>query len=96
MSRSWRNSNVQMEITLSQSKEPGVKNTAPKVKAGEKWNPLEAVQYAQGTLHHRDIIWQAQNGRAGFRLGDGWKAWVKAEEEANCEPFFCKQEEETG
>lgn len=33
--------------TLSQSTDPAIKNTAPTVKSG-KWNPREAVQYAQG------------------------------------------------
>ena len=36
------------------------------------------VQHAQGALQHRDIIGQVQSGRAGFGLGDGWKAWGKA------------------
>ena len=37
----------------------------------------QAVQYAQDALQHRDLIGQVQSGRAGFRLGDSWKAWGK-------------------
>ena len=64
-----------LEMTLSQSKDPAVKNTASKVKTGKKWNPKEVVQHAQGTLQHRDIIGQVQSGRARFELGDSWKSW---------------------
>ena len=67
-----------LEIILLQSKDPVVKNTAPTVKTGKKWNPRETVQHAQGTVQHRDIIGQIQSWRAGFRLGDSWKAWGNA------------------
>ena len=58
-----------LEMTLSQSKDPAVKNTAQMVKTGKKWNPREAVQHAQGAIQYRDIIEQVQSGRAGFGLG---------------------------
>ena len=64
-----------LEMTLSQSKDLAVKNTAPTVKTGRKWNP---VQHAQGALQHKDIIGQVQSGRAGFGLGDSWTAWERS------------------
>ena len=87
-----------LEMTLSQSKDPAVKNTAPTVKTRKKWNPQEVVQHAQGTLQHRDIIGQVQSGRAGFGLGDSWKAWGKAtllERRQMPTSFVCRKEEDT-
>ena len=66
------------------------------VKTGKKWNPQEAVQHAQGTLHHRDIIGQVQSGRAGFGLGDSWKAKLRIHYwRAGRTSFVREQEEET-
>ena len=56
-----------LEMTLSKSKDPAVKATAPMLKIGKKWNTRE--EHAQGALQHRDIIGQVQSGRAGFGLG---------------------------
>ena len=50
---------------MSPSKDPVVKNAAPR--DGEE----EAVQHAQGALQHRGIIEQVQSGRAGFGVSLG-------------------------
>ena len=62
---------ISLEMTLTLSKDPAVKNTTPTVNTGRKWNPREAVQHAQGALQHRDIIGQIQSGIAGFGISLG-------------------------
>ena len=43
---------------LSESMDEAIPRAAPKVAAGRKWNPREAVLYAQTVLGHRDIVAQ--------------------------------------
>ena len=40
----FKSDKTSLDMTLSQSKDPAVKNTAPVVKTGKKWNPQEVVQ----------------------------------------------------
>ena len=70
--------NTSLEMILCQCMDQAGKNTAPTMKTAKKLSPRKAVQHAEGAVQHRDIIGQVQSGRAGFGLGECWKAWGKA------------------
>ena len=55
-----------LDMTVTQSKDPVAKNTAPMVKTGKKWFNMHKAHYK-----HRDIFGQVESGRAGFGLGTG-------------------------
>ncbi len=64
-------------MTLTES-EDAVIRAPPRVVAGRKWTPSEAVQSAKSALHFRDVVGQVQHGRAGFGLIPKTPLWHKA------------------
>lgn len=43
-------------MTPTESEDAVIRTTAPRVAAGRKWTPSEAVQSAKSVLHFRDVV----------------------------------------
>ncbi len=69
---------VRLVMTLTESEDAVIRTAAPRVVAGRKWTPSEAVQSAKSALHFRDVVGQVQHGRAGFGLIPKTPLWHKA------------------
>ncbi len=69
---------VRLVMTLTESEDAVIWTAAPRVVAGRKWTPSEAVQSAKSALHFRDVVGQVQHGRAGFGLIPKTPLWHKA------------------
>lgn len=65
-------------MTLTESRDPCVAQTAPTFVTGRKWTPTAATQQAKSDLRHRDIIGLVQQGRGGLGLGEGRPSWKRA------------------
>ncbi|KAK0151658.1 hypothetical protein N1851_007036 [Merluccius polli] len=65
-------------MTLTESEDAVTQTAAPRVVAGRKWIPSEAVQSVKSALHFRDVVGQVQHGRAGFGLIPKTPLWHKA------------------
>ncbi|KPP56639.1 hypothetical protein Z043_125730, partial [Scleropages formosus] len=95
MVEEFKCANVGLELTLSGTRDPVVRSAPIKLKAGRRWNPHEAVGYAQRALEHRDVVGQVQVGRAGLGAGDPIKLWRKGKLRKMVTGFICEQKEET-
>ncbi len=69
---------VRLEMSLSESRDPCVAQTAPTLVTGKKWTPASATQQAKSALIHRDIVGNVQQGRGGLGLGESRPSWHKA------------------
>ncbi|KAL1276557.1 hypothetical protein QQF64_036180 [Cirrhinus molitorella] len=65
-------------MTLTESEDAIIRTAAPRVVAGRKWTPSEAVRSAKSALYLRDVVGQVQHGRAGFGLIPRTPLWHKA------------------
>ncbi len=65
-------------MTLTEYEDAVIRTAAPRVVAGRKWTPSEAVQSAKSALHFRDVVRQVQHGRTGFGLIPKAPLWHKA------------------
>ena len=65
-------------MTLTESEDDIIRTAAPRVTAGRKWIPSEAVQNAKSALHFRDVVGQVQHGRAGLGLIPKSPLWHEA------------------
>ncbi len=65
-------------MTLTESRDPCVSQTAPTLVTGRKWNPTAATHQAKSDLRHRDIIGIVQQGRGGLGLGESRPSWHRA------------------
>ncbi len=59
---------ARLVMTLTEYEDAVIRTAAPRVVAGRKWTPSEAVQSAKSALHFRDVVRLVQHGRAGFGL----------------------------
>lgn len=69
---------TRVEMTLTESRDPCVRDAAPNLATGRKWKPSAAVAVAKTTLRHRDIVGRVQHGRGGLGLEATTPAWQKA------------------
>ncbi|KAK0147189.1 hypothetical protein N1851_013476 [Merluccius polli] len=69
---------ARLVMTLTESEDAVTQTAAPRVVAGRKWIPSEAVQSVKSALHFRDVVGQVQHGRAGFGLIPKTPLWHKA------------------
>ena len=69
---------VRTELLLSGSKDAVVSKVVPNPIKGRKWNPRIAVQEAEATLRHTEIVGNVQIGRGGLGLGPGKPVWSRA------------------
>ncbi len=76
--------NVRTELLLSGSKDVVVSKVVPNPTKGRKWNPRMAVQEAEATLRHTEIVGNVQIGHGGLGLGPGKPVWSKREEKTSC------------
>ncbi|KAL1279298.1 hypothetical protein QQF64_025971 [Cirrhinus molitorella] len=65
-------------MTLTESEDAIIQTAAPRVVAGRKWTPSEAVRSAKSALYLRDVVGQVQHRRAGFGLIPRTPPWHKA------------------
>ena len=65
-------------MTLTESCDPCVAQTAPTLATGRKWTSSAATQQAKADLWHRNIVGLEQQGRGGFGLGESRPTWHKA------------------
>ena len=78
LTEEFKCSKVRLEMTLTESRDPCVTQTAPTLASGRKWTPSPATQQAKADLRHRNIVGLVQQGRGGFGLGESRPTWHKA------------------
>ncbi len=78
LTEEFKCSKVRLEMTLTESRDPCVSQTAPTLVTGRKWNPTAATHQAKADLRHRDIIGIVQQGRGGLGLGESRPSWHRA------------------
>jgi len=69
---------VKTELLLAGSKDVVVSKVVPNPTKGRKWNPRMAVQEAEATLRHTEIVGNVQIGQGGLELGPGKLVWSRA------------------
>ncbi len=69
---------VGLEMTLTESQNPNVAQTAPTLSTGREWTPAVATQQAQSALRHQDVVGHIQRGRGGLGTGESRPSWHKA------------------
>ncbi|KAL3999364.1 acyl-CoA thioesteraes 11 [Sarotherodon galilaeus] len=69
---------VRLEMSLTDSRDPIVRGTAPTLATGRKWTPATSVLQAKSALRHRDVVGHVQQGRGGFGLGAVTHRWQQA------------------
>ncbi|KPP60730.1 hypothetical protein Z043_121242, partial [Scleropages formosus] len=65
---------VDLELTLTESKDEIVRKVVLSVRTDRWWNPRDAVQSATGALMLLDMVGHVQRGKAGF--GPGHLRWL--------------------
>ena len=70
---------VRTEMLLAGSKDAIVRKVVPNPTKGRKWNPRMAVQEAEASLRHAEIVGNVQLGRGGLGLGSGKPVWNRAD-----------------
>ena len=78
LTEEFKCSKVRLEMTLTESCDPCVAQTAPTLATGRKWTSSAATQQAKADLWHRNIVGLEQQGRGGFGLGESRPTWHKA------------------
>ena len=78
LTEEFKCSKVRLEMTLTESRDLCVAQTAPTLATGRKWTASAATQQAKADLRHRDIVGLVQQGRGGFGLGESRPSWHKA------------------
>lgn len=71
-------SKVTLEMTLRESCDPVVAQTAPTLSTGRKWSSVVATKQAKSALRHQDIMGHVQLGKKGLGIGESRPCWHKA------------------
>ncbi|XP_019626566.1 PREDICTED: uncharacterized protein LOC109471671 [Branchiostoma belcheri] len=59
---------VRTSMTLSNSKDPVIRNFQPDLRSGRKWRVSAAVEEAEARLRHKEVVGATQTGRQGLGL----------------------------
>ena len=78
LTEEFKAAKVRLEMTLGESQDRAVREANPKLRAGRKWVPAEAVKQAKAALRHADIVGHVQHGRRGLGYGESRPVWQKA------------------
>ena len=78
LTEEFKCSKVRLDMTLTESRDPCVAQTAPTLATRGKWTPSAATQQAKADLRHCNIVGLVQQVRGGFGLEESRPTWHKA------------------